>query len=229
MSFGIPYRRCENFQMGKSQMITDHTKQSLIAFEARVKDLWESGELPSLVHLCGGNEEQLLEIFAGIRPNDWVFLSHRGHYAALLKGMPESELEDFIRTDRSMFCFDRERRIYQSAILGGCIGIATGVAVAIKEGGEDAHVHCFIGDGAADNGHLYEAALYATGHELPITFHIENNFRQVDTDIVVRRGASYAGFSMTAPCIREYSYEPTWPHAGSACKTQITFKRTHPL
>ena len=126
-------------------MITNHTKETLIGFENEMKRLWESGSLPSLVHLCGGNEEQLLEIFSEIRPQDWVLASHRAHYHALLKGIPEYEVEKFILSDRSMFIFDKERRFYQSAILAGNCGIAVGVAVAIKESGEDAHVYCFLG------------------------------------------------------------------------------------
>jgi TPP-dependent pyruvate/acetoin dehydrogenase alpha subunit len=194
-----------------------------------VRQEWESGQLPCLLHLCGGNEEELLRIFQGIRPQDWVFLSHRGHYGALLKGMEEERLMEFIRSDRSMFIFDRELRIYQSAILSGCVPIAVGVAAAIKEEGSDEHVHCFIGDGAADNGALWEAALYVTGHELPCTFHIENNYRQVDTDIGLRRGTNHLACQLLAPCVREYHYTPTWPHAGSGCRHQITFKRTAPL
>lgn len=210
-------------------MTHDHTAQSLIEFESRVKSWWEAGELPSLVHLCGGNEEELLKIFEGVRSQDWVFTSHRAHYHALLKGIPESELEHFIRTDRSMFIFDRARRFYQSAILGGCCGIATGVARAISDSGENAHVFCFLGDGAADNGSLYEALLYATGHRLPITFIIEDNDRQVDTSIEARRGPHWLDFAMEAPCLRRYQYEPTWPHAGSGCQHQIAFNRTHKL
>lgn len=210
-------------------MIHPHTKESLIAFESRVKRAWEAGELPSLIHLCGGNEDELLAIFEGIRPQDWVFLSHRGHYGALLKGMPEERLMEFIRSDRSMFIFDRDLRIYQSAILSGCVPIAVGVAAAIREEGSDEHCHVFIGDGAADNGALWEAALYVTGHDLPCTFHIENNRRQVDTDITVRRGSSHAACQLIAPCVREYHYEPTWPHAGSAAPFQIKFHRTTPI
>jgi len=210
-------------------MITSHTRESLMAFESKVKDLWESGDLPSLIHLCGGNENQLLEIFQDIRPQDWIFLSHRGHYHALLKGMPEDELLEFIKSDRSMFVFSKSLRIYQSAILGGCCGIATGVAKAIQDSGEDAHVYVFIGDGAADNGYLYEALVYATGHRLPITFIVEDNNRQVDTTIGERRGLHWLDFVMESPNLRRYQYEPRWPHGGSGCAHQITFKRTHPL
>lgn len=210
-------------------MITNHSRESLIAFEERVRQAWEAGELPSLTHLCGGCEGQLLDIFKHIRPQDWVFLSHRGHYHALLKGMPEDELMEHIRNDRSMFLFDRERRIYQSAILGGNLGIAVGVAKAIKESGERAHVHVFFGDGAEEGGALHPALLYATGHDLPITFHCEDNDRQVDTSRFHRRGEDWRDCELHSPLLARYEYKPTWPHAGSGCSHQITFKRTTPL
>lgn len=209
--------------------ITTHTKKSLIAFEQKVREEWESGNLPSLVHLCGGDEDHLLDIFQNIRPNDWVFLSHRGHYAALLKGMAEDRLMEFIRSDRSMFIFDRDLRIYQSAILGGTLGIAVGVAQAIKERAEDTHCWVFMGDGAEDGGTLHPAAMFATGHSLPVTFVVANNNRQVDTTIQARRGPNWRECKLEAPCILRYDYEPTWPHGGSGCSHQITFKRTTPL
>lgn len=209
-------------------MITNHTKKSLIEFENGVKRAWEEGMLPSLIHLCGGNEEQLLEIFSEIRPQDWVFASHRAHYHALLKGIPEWEVVGRISRDLSMFIFDKDRRFYQSAILAGNCGIAVGVAMAIKEIGEDAHVHCFLGDGAEENGHFYEAVLYASGHDLPVTFIIEDNRIQVDTPQLVRRGME-RGLLDREPCVKRYTYTPTYPHAGSGCAHKITFKRTHSL
>lgn len=210
-------------------MITTHTRESLIAFEERVRQKWEAGDLPSLTHLCGGNEGQLLDIFKSIRPQDWVFLSHRGHYGALLKGMPEDRLMEFIESDRSMFIFDKKLRIYQSAILGGTLGIATGVALAIQEKKEDAHVYAFLGDGAEENGALHSALLYATGHCLPVTFICEDNNRQVDTPREARRGPWWELCELKSPRLMRYEYTPRWPHAGSGCKHQIQFKRTTPL
>lgn len=205
-----------------------HTVESLIAFESRVKDEWEAGNLPSLIHLCGGNEEQLLEIFGKIREQDWVFTSHRAHYHALLKGLTEDEVFDYIRSDRSMFIFSRAKRFYQSAILGGCCGIAVGVARAIKEWGEDARVYVFLGDGAEEEGGFYEAVLYVSGHNLPVTFFIEDNNLQVDTPKFLRRGMD-RGLLDGETCVRRYHYKPKFPHAGSGCATQIKFNRTHPL
>jgi len=219
-------------------MITKHTRESLIAFEERVRLAWEAGDLPSLCHICGGDEGQLLNIFQRIRPHDWVFAPHRAHYLALLKGIPEDKLMDFILRDSSMFIFDRERRFYQSAILGGCCGIAVGVAKAIQDSGEDARVFCFLGDGGVENGALHSAAMYASGHDLPIEFWIQDNDRQVDTPKLSRRGKCVPFDKIWTEdpyepiwphCVNRYEYKPTWPHAGSGCKHQITFKRTTPL
>lgn len=206
-----------------------HTRESLIAFEDNIRSLWEAGELPSLLHLCGGNETQLIALFQKVNPEDWVFTNHRAHYHALLKGMPPHELESAIRADRSMFLFSAEHRVYASAILAGTCGIAVGVARALKELKSSAHVWCFLGDGATENGHFYESLLYATGHALPVTFVIEDNNRQVDTDIPTRRGPHSNRFIMDSPNVIHYSYTPTYPHAGSGCKHLIKFERTTPL
>lgn len=215
-------------------MITNHTRESLIAFEQRVIDAWNAGELPSLVHICSGNEGQLLNIFQDIRPQDWVFTNHRAHWHCLLKGMSEEQLMENIRNDFSMFSYSRELRIYQSAILGGCCGIAVGVAKAIQESEKDEWVHCFVGDGGSENGALHSAAMYVEGHRLPCTFHLEDNDRQVDTTKLARRGHGWEhhsrGYEPEWPlCVRRYEYKSEFPHAGSGCSHQITFKRTHPL
>jgi TPP-dependent pyruvate/acetoin dehydrogenase alpha subunit len=203
-----------------------YTREQLIAFELQVKELWEQGELPYLLHLCGGEEEIMISIFNRVSKGDWFFGSHRSHYLALMCGMPEEEVLDAIKRGDSMFLYSKEHRLYVSAILAGTCGIAAGVARAIKDAGGIEHVWCFLGDGAEDSGHLAEAVAYVRGHGLPCTFIVLDNDRQVDTDKLTRRG----NFQMQWPsCVERYNYVPTWPHAGSACPTQITFKRTTPL
>lgn len=193
-------------------MITNHTKETLIAFEKRIQSRFANGELPFLIHLSGGNEEQLLDLYAGIGPDDWVFSTHRGHYHALLKGIPEEQVEMAIRQGRSMFIFSAEHKFYTSSILGGCCGIAAGVAKALKDSGSTAKVWCFLGDGAEDNGHLYEAVLYVTGNDLPCRFIIEDNNRSVDTPTTERTG----GYRMDWPwCVKRLKYEPTYAHGGA--------------
>jgi pyruvate dehydrogenase E1 component alpha subunit len=204
-----------------------HTKESLVAFEQRIKAHFAEGELPFLVHLSGGNEEQLLELFGKrIRPDDWVFSNHRSHYHALLKGIPEYQVEAAILRGDSMFIFDRERRFYTSSILAGTCCIAAGVALAIKESGLDEQVWCFLGDGAEDNGHFCEAVRFAEARELPITFVIEDNDRQVDTTFLERWQTSWRWQWPSSRVIR-YSYTPTFPHGGAGLPAgSVKFKQS---
>ena len=97
--------------------------------------------LPSILHLSGGNESQLLQLFESIGPADWVFSTHRNHYHALLKGIPPEVLETEILEGRSMFIFDRERRFYTSSILAGTCALAAGVAWQIKHAGGTEQVY----------------------------------------------------------------------------------------
>ena len=60
-------------------------KKDLIAFEKKVQEAYEAGEIRAPVHLSGNNEEQLIKIFKKIKKNDWVFSTWRNHYHALLK------------------------------------------------------------------------------------------------------------------------------------------------
>lgn len=203
--------------------MTEHTTESLVAFEQQIKARFAAGELPFLVHLSGGNEAELVEIFREIGPQDWVFSNHRSHYHALLKGIPAPEVEAAICRGDSMFIFDAERRFYTSSILAGTCAIACGVALAIKERGGSECVFCFIGDGAEDNGHFYEAVRFAESRDLPIRFIIEDNDRQVDTSHAARWGTPERW--QWPKRVLRYRYTPTFPHGGAGLPPgSVTFR-----
>ena len=195
------------------------TKADLIAFEDRIKALWESGELPYLIHLCGGNEDQLIEIFREVKPGDWIFSGHRSHYHYLLAGGDPDRLEDMIRRGSSMFVFDKGLNFLTSSVLAGTCCIAAGVAHQLKAEKSPNKVWCFLGDGAEDEGHFYEAVCYVQGEGLPCEFVVEDNDRSVDTS----RGGRGRYQVRWPDCVRRYHYTPTYPHAGSGCAHHITF------
>jgi pyruvate dehydrogenase E1 component alpha subunit len=186
-------------------------KQELINFENEIADLYRDCKLPFLFHLSGGNEDQLIEIFKEIKEGDYVLSTHRNHYHALLHGIPPETLKERILNGRSMFIFDRKRNFFTSAIIGGTPAIAAGIALALKKKGSKQKVWCFVGDGIEDTGHLWEAARYVDGHELPCTFVIEDNNRSVETTKEERWGK--ATKPQFPSCVRRYEYEITWPHA----------------
>jgi TPP-dependent pyruvate/acetoin dehydrogenase alpha subunit len=188
------------------------TQQELINFEKRIARLWEEAKIPYPVHLCGGNEKQLVEIFKKINSGDYIFSTHRSHYHYLLAGGSKDKLEKMIMEGNSMHVFDRNLNFLTSAIVCGIPTIATGVALALKREKSQKHVWCFIGDGAEDEGHFYEAVRYIDGHELPCTFVIEDNNRSVETPKLERYGKS----EMKWPeCVIKYEYIPTYPHVGT--------------
>lgn len=195
-------------------------KEQLIAFEMGIKNLWEAGDLPYLLHLCGGNEDQLIEIFKEIKNGDWIFSSHRSHYHYLLAGANPDKLFELIKRGRSMFIFDKELNFLTSSVLAGTCCIAAGVAQALKEQGSLNQVWCFLGDGAEDQGHFYEAVCYVQGAELPCTFVVEDNNRSVDTSIAERKRHQI----QWPACVKRYHYSPIYPHAGSGCQHIIKFK-----
>jgi TPP-dependent pyruvate/acetoin dehydrogenase alpha subunit len=47
--------------------------KSLIEFESRIADFFDSGTIPHPVHLTSGNEDSLVNIFKSINDEDWVF------------------------------------------------------------------------------------------------------------------------------------------------------------
>ncbi len=224
------------------------TANDLIAFENQIRIAWEAGELPSLIHLCGGNEAQLLEIFKEIKEGDFVFSTHRTHYHALLAGIEPELLIQRIKEGDSMFVYSRKHNFLCSAVLAGCCGIAAGVAWQIKDeydgywrnedpsqgcvgfyyhgylGNRVPRVWCFIGDGGEEEGHFYEAAMFVEANNLPCTFIIEDNNRSVDTPRDARRGGA-KGLEHLFRCVRRYHYAPSYPHAGSGCNFKIEFDK----
>ncbi len=204
------------------------TAQSLIEFESGIRELWEQGKLPSLVHLCGGNEQQLIDIFGEIKEGDWVFSTHRTHYHALLAGIEPELLKQKIREGDSMFVYSKQHNFFCSAVLAGCCGIAAGVSWELQNdwawGRNLNRVWCFIGDGGEEEGHFYEAAMFVEANDLPCTFIIEDNNRSVDTPRNARRGAA-KGLEHLFKCVRRYHYTPTYPHAGSGCSFKIEFDK----
>lgn len=177
------------------------TPADLISFEADIAAEFDAGKIAAPVHLSGGNEAQLIDIFRDVRPEDWVCSTHRSHYHALLKGIPPSEVKRQIMAGRSMFISSVEHRFLSSAIVGGMLPIACGLAYA----GE--RVWCFVGDMCGSIGAFEDALKYAIGHNLSVRFVIEDNFLSTNTPT---RGTW--GFGCESDIVQEYNYDRTYPH-----------------
>ena len=181
-------------------------KEQLIAFERDVADRFEHGLICGPVHLSSGNEEKLIELFQSIRKTDYVFSTWRSHYHALLHGVPADKVMGQITMGRSMNLIFPEHNFYTSAIVGGILPIAVGVAYGIQ--GKGGHVWCFVGDMTAKTGIFHECRVYAGRNDLPITFVVEDNKLSCNTPTETVWGGKY-----NHKVVR-YDYERTGPHCG---------------
>jgi len=206
------------------------TKQELIDFEAKVADYYNDGKIKAAIHLSKGNEDELIEIFQYVHPDDWVFSAWRNHYHALLHGMSPDTLFQDILNGRSMST--SYKNFYASSIVGGIIPIAVGTAFALKlkvvaalretgmvDGEIDfkelrpnwRKVWCFIGDMSYRTGIFYEAYKYTKNFNLPLQFVIEDNGMSVHTPTEVAWGSKLE----VLDDIIYYTYKLEYPHHGT--------------
>jgi len=185
------------------------TAEELLAFEADIAEVFATGAIKAPIHLGGGNEEQLIKIFADIRPQDWVLCGWRSHYHCLLKGVPLIELKAAILAGRSVSLAFPDYRVLCSGIVGGIAPIAVGLAYAIKARHDDAYVYCFLGDMTAESGIVHEAQKYAARQYLPVTFIVEDNELSVMTPTQRSWGMGSGRIDQ-----QRYTYKLTRPHSG---------------
>ncbi len=187
------------------------TETDLIEFEVKAKEVWETGTVLGPVHLSKGNEKQLIEIFQYVHPEDWVFSTWRNHYHALLHGVPEEWLMDEIIRGRSMKIMNKDYKFATSAIVGGIIPHALGVANALKRKKSKQKVWCFVGDMTFETGVFHECYKYAKNFDLPIQFIVEDNNLSTNTPTDETWGVKQD----VPDDVIYYQYERGFPHHGS--------------
>ncbi|NBO99871.1 MAG: hypothetical protein EBU90_07050 [Proteobacteria bacterium] len=195
------------------QIIRDNfcTKEDLLEFENLIVKHWEDAKIRGPVHLSNGNEEQLIEIFKRIDKNDWVFSTWRSHYHAYLKGLDPSWIEDQILQGKSITICNHEQGFYSSAIVGGTLPIALGVAIGLKRQQSNKKVWCFIGDMCFETGGFYEVHKYARNFDIPLYFVVEDNDISTYTPTVHTWNKKR---DLPSDVIR-YCYRSKYPHYGS--------------
>jgi pyruvate dehydrogenase E1 component alpha subunit len=183
------------------------TKKELIKFEEEIAQLFEQAKIRAPIHLSGGNENKLIKIFKDYKEGDWIFSTYRSHYHWLLSGRAPEELKKQILEGHSMHVYGD--RFFTSALVGGVAPIALGVAMALKMKNASDKVWCFIGDMAAESGIVHECIKYAQGHNLQITFVIEDNGYSVRAVTKETWGKGKTRIN------RRYKYKRRYPHAGT--------------
>jgi pyruvate dehydrogenase E1 component alpha subunit len=202
-------KNLENYPIIRDQKLT---LQDLINFEELIVSHWEGGKIRGPIHLSNGNEEQLIEISKRIDPSDWVFSTWRSHYHALIKGICPVWLEEEILKGKSITICNLKDKFYSSAIVGGTLSIALGVAMNIKKSGGNEKVWVFVGDMSFESGIFYEIHKYARNFDLPLYFVVEDNGVSTYTPTE----ATWNNIKRDVPNdVIWYQYKSKYPHYGS--------------
>ena len=157
-------------------------KESLLAFSSEIEEIYKQGKIKAPCHFPNGSEEGLIKIFNDltILKTDYIFSNWRSWYHWLLSGRDKEELKRQILAGHSMHV--NSHRFFTSSIVGGIAPIAMGVAYALKEKQSNDRVFCFLGCMGVSTGIAQESIRYSSGHDLPITFIIEDNNKSVCSD-----------------------------------------------
>ena len=208
--------------MKRALNLKNYSKNTLIKFEEEMANLFNSGKIKAPIHLYYGNEVELIKIFKKVKNKDWVFCSWRSHYQCLLKGVPSKDVKKEIISGKSIsLCFPKYN-IYSSAIVGGVIPIALGVALGLKKKKSNEMVYCFVGDMTSETGIMHESLKYAMNFNLPIKFVIEDNNLSVCTNTRKTWNLKrLTNQNKSNKFILYYKYKSKYPHAGAGKRVQF--------
>lgn len=165
--------------------------------EERIASLYLRNEMKTPVHLCNGQEAVAVGVCSALEKKDYISSNHRGHGHYLAKGGDLNALIAELHCKEggcsrgyggSMHLIDTAvGHMGSSSIVGDGIPIGTGLALSIKMKGAKHVSVVFLGDGAADEGVLYESINFAILKKLPVVFVIENNQWSVCSHVSTRQ------------------------------------------
>jgi pyruvate dehydrogenase E1 component alpha subunit len=178
-------------------------------FEEKAGQLYGMGLIGGFCHLYIGQEAVVVGMQAALQPGDQVITAYRDHGHMLATGMdPKGVMAEL--TGRavgyskgkggSMHMFSREKNFFGGhGIVGAQVPIGTGLAFANKYRENGAVTLTYFGDGAANQGQVYESFNMAQLWRLPVVYIIENNRYAMGTSVerssaqaeLYKRGASF--------------------------------------
>src|SRR5438874_3894875 len=162
-------------------------------FEERAGQLYGMGLIGGFCHLYIGQEAVVVGMQSIIERGDSIVTSYRDHGHMLAAGMdPKGVMAEL--TGRaagyskgkggSMHMFSREKNFFGGhGIVGAQVPIGTGLAFANKYRENGAVTLTYFGDGAANQGQVYESFNMAELWKLPVVYIIENNRYAMGTSV----------------------------------------------
>ena len=205
--------------------------RTIRVFEERLHIEFATGEIPGFVHLYAGEEASAAGVMAHLRDDDCIASNHRGHGHCIAKGVDVHGMMAEIYGKKtgvfqgkggSMHIADLSKGMLgANGIVGAGAPLVAGAALAAKLKGTDAVAVVFFGDGASNEGAVFEAMNLAAIMNLPCIFVAENNGYaeatasnwSVSCDHIADRAA---GFGMPGVTVDGFDFFAVHEAAGAA-------------
>ncbi|MCA6120521.1 pyruvate dehydrogenase (acetyl-transferring) E1 component subunit alpha [Bradyrhizobium sp. WSM 1704] len=178
-------------------------------FEEKAGQLYGMGAIGGFCHLYIGQEAVVVGMQMALKLGDQVITGYRDHGHMLACGMEAKGVMAELTGRRggyskgkggSMHMFSLEKHFYGGhGIVGAQVSLGTGLAFANRYRGNDSVSVTYFGDGAANQGQVYESFNMAELWKLPVIYVIENNRYAMGTSVsrasaqqdFSKRGASF--------------------------------------
>jgi len=218
-------------------------------FEEKAGQMYGMGLIGGFCHLYIGQEAVVTGItMASKKGEDAQITGYRDHGHMLVMGLdPKGVMAELTGRQGglskgkggSMHMFSKEHRFYGgNGIVGAQVPLGTGLAFAAKYRGENSVSITYFGDGAANQGQVYEAFNMAKLWNLPVVYIIENNKYAMGTSIeraaatidLSQRGASFdiPGEQVDGMTSAWCSTQRNAPSSGRARARAPTFSKCSP-
>lgn len=173
----------------------EYYKQMLLIrrFEEKSGQLYGMGLIAGFCHLYIGQEAVVVGMNSLLKDTDTTITTYRDHGHILVAGTdPKIVMAELMGRSTgcskgkggSMHMFDTERRFYGGhGIVGASATLGTGMAFAHKYRNDDGITLAYFGDGALNQGQVYESFNMAALWKLPVVYIVENNRYSMGTAI----------------------------------------------
>ena len=202
--------RSEEPEIDPAELLKYYRDMLLIRrFEEKAGQMYGMGLIGGFCHLYIGQEAVVVGMQAAITEGDAVITSYRDHGHMLACGMDPKGVMAELTGRRggyskgkggSMHMFSKEKNFYGGhGIVGAQVPLGTGISFAHKYRGNKNVCLTYLGDGAINQGQVYESFNMAALWKLPVVYVIENNKYGMGTSIerasattdLNHRGAGY--------------------------------------
>ena len=178
----------------KEQELTAYRRMLLIRrFEEKAGQMYGMGLIGGFCHLYIGQEAVVTGLMLDAKQGDQTITSYRDHAHMLACGLDPKGIMAELTGRRgglskgkggSMHMFSKEKFFYGGhGIVGAQVPLGTGLAFANRYRGNDNVCFTYFGDGASNQGQVYEAFNMAELWKLPIVYVIENNRYAMGTSV----------------------------------------------